>query len=74
MGKVEAGTLSTGDTVTLQPLSVEAVVETILVNDEEVEGALPGENVKVRVLTCSSAWHLPPFTPVLCASPVPAFR
>lgn len=48
MGKIEAGALYTGQKICVCPNESIVKVDTISINDEEVEGAKPGENVLVR--------------------------
>lgn len=48
MGKVETGAVYVGQQVCLCPNQTIAKVDSIYINDEEVKGARPGENVLVR--------------------------
>lgn len=49
MGKVEAGTLSTGMDVMIMPTGVLTKVDKIFIDEDEVEGARPGENVSFKM-------------------------
>ncbi|GBG33809.1 Elongation factor 1-alpha [Hondaea fermentalgiana] len=49
MAKVEAGVLFVGQEVRVCPNQVKCKVESISINEEEVQGAKPGENVLVRL-------------------------
>jgi peptide chain release factor subunit 3 len=52
MGKVESGTVREGQRVLLMPQRVEAVVDTLFINDGEVRAARPGENVRLKLKGC----------------------
>jgi peptide chain release factor subunit 3 len=52
MGKVESGTLREGQKILVLPQRIEAVVDTIYVNEEQWKFARPGENVKIKVKGC----------------------
>ncbi|CEG35157.1 translation elongation factor 1 [Plasmopara halstedii] len=49
MGKVESGTLKTGQKVLLMPTNATAVVHQVYINDQPVRTAKPGENVTMRL-------------------------
>eukprot|EP00500_Bicosoecida_sp_ms1_P001980 CAMPEP_0203812658 /NCGR_PEP_ID=MMETSP0115-20131106/4271_1 /ASSEMBLY_ACC=CAM_ASM_000227 /TAXON_ID=33651 /ORGANISM="Bicosoecid sp, Strain ms1" /LENGTH=595 /DNA_ID=CAMNT_0050721509 /DNA_START=32 /DNA_END=1819 /DNA_ORIENTATION=+ len=49
LGKVEAGTLVAGESVMIEPMAVEATIDSILINEVEVRTARPGENVSVKL-------------------------
>eukprot|EP00939_MAST-03C_sp_MAST-3C-sp1_P003328 g3328.t1 len=53
MGKVECGTLIKGQTITIQPTGIKAIVEGLWVDGpedgKEVNVAKPGENIRVRL-------------------------
>lgn len=52
MGKVEAGTVREGQKILIQPGRVEAIVDTVYINDAEVRLARPGENIKLKLRGC----------------------
>lgn len=49
VGKVEVGTLTRGDTLALVPSQSTAEVVGIVVDESEVDVAMPGENVRVKL-------------------------
>lgn len=49
MGKIESGTISRGDNTLIMPNKVNVKVVTIYRDDDEVETARPGENLRVRI-------------------------
>ena len=49
MGKVEAGVIFVGQTIVVCPNQTEVKVDSIMINEQEVQAAKPGENVLVRV-------------------------
>ncbi|KAE8884376.1 Eukaryotic peptide chain release factor GTP-binding subunit [Phytophthora fragariae] len=49
MGKVESGTLKTGQKVLLMPTNATAIVNQVYINELPVRTAKPGENVTIRL-------------------------
>jgi peptide chain release factor subunit 3 len=65
MGKIEAGTVRVGDTVTLMPNATNVKVVEVQIKDECVAGARPGENVRLKVTNVAATDVSKGF--VLCA-------
>eukprot|EP00285_Hemiselmis_virescens_P016658 CAMPEP_0173400684 /NCGR_PEP_ID=MMETSP1356-20130122/48633_1 /TAXON_ID=77927 ORGANISM="Hemiselmis virescens, Strain PCC157" /NCGR_SAMPLE_ID=MMETSP1356 /ASSEMBLY_ACC=CAM_ASM_000847 /LENGTH=566 /DNA_ID=CAMNT_0014360657 /DNA_START=95 /DNA_END=1795 /DNA_ORIENTATION=+ len=49
MGKLEAGTIKTGEKLVVLPNKTEVVVEQIFVDQYELSEALPGDNIKMKI-------------------------
>lgn len=49
LGKVEAGTLVSGQTVKIEPMDIDGTIDGVFINDVEVRTARPGENVSVKI-------------------------
>lgn len=49
LGKVEAGTLTTGMKLSISPTNVPCLVQQVYINDQPVRTAKPGENVTMKV-------------------------
>ena len=52
MGKVEAGTVREGQRILIMPQRIDAVVDTVMIDDVEAASAKPGENVKLKLKGC----------------------
>jgi len=64
MGKVTAGIVRKGDKLLIMPDRKEVIVASIMHDDEEVEQASSGDNVKVKLKNCEEPDVVPGF--VLC--------
>ena len=52
MGKVESGTVREGQRVVVMPQRIDAMIDTLFINDVPVRSARPGENVKMKLKGC----------------------
>lgn len=71
MGKVEQGTVREGQDVIIMPQNVKAKVDKVLIEDDEIPYAKPGENVKIRLRGCGEDDILRGF--VICDRENPVF-
>ena len=74
MGKTEAGTVKTGDSILVMPNKVKVKVDTIYRDDVEVPAAKPGENLRLRLQGIDESDVSPGFVLSSVANPVPTVR
>jgi peptide chain release factor subunit 3 len=67
MGKVESGTIRTGQKITLMPTRVQYKVDKLWSEEIEVRSARPGENILVKLKDCTTDDVLKGF--VMCTDP-----
>jgi peptide chain release factor subunit 3 len=67
MGKVESGTIRTGQKITLMPTRVQYKVDKLWSEEIEVRSARPGENILVKLKDCTTDDVLKGF--VICTDP-----